>query len=522
MNPMHHSPANGNGRSESLVSPALRPLDAHNETLRSLTHPPDWTNPVPSGRYNLVVVGAGTAGLVTAAGAAGLGAKVALVERSLVGGDCLNVGCVPSKALIRSARAVGDARDAGRFGVTVGGEIRADFRAVMERMRRLRADISHHDSAARFRALGVDVYLGEACFEGRDTLRVGGQILEFSRAAITTGGRPAVVPVEGLREAGYLTNETLFSLTELPARLVVIGAGPIGCEMAQAFARLGSNVTLVESEPRILTKEDADAAACVEAALRRDGVEIICGGKAVQVRRDGADKVLALNCQGEDRDVRVDEILLGVGRSPNVENLGLEAAGVAFDNRRGVEVNAFLQTTNTDIYAAGDVCSRFKFTHAADAMARIVIQNALFFGRSKASDLVMPWCTYTDPEIAHVGLYEGQAREQGYDLDTIAIEMSDVDRGVLDGEEDGLLKIHLKKGSDRILGATLVARHAGEMISELTLAISAGIGLGAVAKTIHCYPTQAEIIKKAADAYNRTRLTPRLSGLFKTLLAWRR
>lgn len=522
MNPMPHSTVNGSGSTDFLVSPALQPLDTHNKTLRAHTHPPDWTNPTPSGRYNLVVVGAGTAGLVTAAGAAGLGAKVALVERGLLGGDCLNVGCVPSKALIRSARAVGDVRDAGKFGVTVGSEFHADFDEVMKRMRRLRADISHHDSAARFRDMGIDVYLGDARFEGRHTLSVGGQILEFARAAITTGGRPSELPIEGLREAGYLTNETLFSLTELPRRLAVIGAGPIGCEMAQAFARLGSQVTLVESDPRILTKEDVDAAGRVEAALRRDGIEIICGGKTLKVRCDGAEKVLVLTCDGHDHEVRADEILLGAGRTPNVENLGLEAAGVVFDKRGGVEVNDFLQTTNNDIYAAGDVCSKFKFTHAADAMARIVIQNALFFGRSKASDLVMPWCTYTDPEIAHVGLYEEQAKEKGYDVDTIRVEMSEVDRGVLDGEEEGLLKVHLKKGSDRILGATLVARHAGEMISELTLAMTAGVGLGGVAKTIHCYPTQAEIIKKAADAYNRSRLTPRVSSLFRSLLAWRR
>ncbi|MEX0745478.1 MAG: mercuric reductase [Phycisphaeraceae bacterium] len=516
--------AAGNG--DASVIPPLRPLDEHNRTLQSHVKPLDWMNPTPApgrrGRYNLVVIGAGTAGLVTAAGAAGMGAKVALIERSLLGGDCLNVGCVPSKALIRCARAVHDAREAHRFGVKVEGEPEADFGAVMQRMRKLRAGIAPHDSAKRFRDLGIDVYLGDAQFQDSGHVRVGEHTLEFARAVIATGARAAELPIKGLADVGYLTNETVFSLTALPRRLAVIGAGPIGCELAQAFARHGSKVTLVEAEKQILTREDADAAKRVEKSLLADGIEIICGGKAVQVRREGADKVLQLQCDGQERDVHVDEILLGIGRQPNVDGMGLEAAGVTFDPRQGVEVNDYLQTSNKRIYAAGDVCSKFKFTHAADAMARIVIQNALFFGRAKASALTIPWCTYTDPEIAHVGLYEHEAKAQGIDVHTITIEMSEVDRAILDGETDGMLKVHLKRGSDRIVGATLVARHAGEMISELTLAMTVRLGLGAIAKTIHCYPTQAEVIKKAADTYNRTRLTPRVKSLFQTLLTWRR
>ncbi|MEX0655131.1 MAG: mercuric reductase [Phycisphaeraceae bacterium] len=520
----NHAVAEGDGDA-SVLAP-LRPLDEHNRALRSHVQPPDWQNPTPipgkRGRYNLIVIGAGTAGLVTAAGAAGMGAKVALIERGLLGGDCLNVGCVPSKALIRCARAVHDARDAHRFGVKVAGEPAADFTAVMARMRKLRAGIAPHDAASRFRELGIDVYLGEAQFQDGDHVRVGEQTLSFARAVIATGARAAALPIEGLADVGYLTNETVFSLTTLPKRLAVIGAGPIGCELAQAFARLGSQVTLIEAEKQILTREDPDAARRVEQSLLADGITIICGGKAVQVRREGDDKVLTLKCDGKDHDVHGDEILLGIGRAPNVEGMGLEAAGVAFDVKKGVEVNDYLQTSNKNIYAAGDVCSKFKFTHAADAMARLVIQNALFFGRAKASALTIPWCTYTDPEIAHVGLYEHEAEAQGLDVHTITIEMSGVDRAVLDGETDGMLKVHLKRGSDRILGATLVARHAGESISELTLAITAGLGLSAIARTIHCYPTQAEAIKKAADAYNRTRLTPRVKGLFQTLLSWRR
>ncbi len=501
---------------------ALNPLDVHNRKLRDHVHPPQWTNPTPGGRYNLVVIGAGTAGLVTAAGAAGLGAKVALVERSLMGGDCLNVGCVPSKALIRCARAYAEARDAGEYGVSISGDVSVDFPAVMERMRRLRSNIAPHDSAKRFSELGIDVFIGQAQFAKPGEVHVGDRVLKYARAVIATGARAADLPIPGLAEAGYLTNETVFSLTELPPRLAVIGAGPIGCEMAQSFARFGSQVTLIEATGQILPREDQDAAERVRASLERDGVRIVCGGKAADISRDGEERVITLDCDGQKHEVRCDQILVGVGRAPNVEGLNLEAVGVDYDRREGVKVDDRLRTSNRRIYAAGDVCSRFKFTHTADAMARIVIQNALFFGRAKVSDLVIPWCTYTDPEIAHVGLYADEAREQGIDLQTFTIELSNVDRAILDGEDEGLLKVHVKKGSDKIVGATLVASHAGDMISELTLAMTAGVGLGALAKTIHPYPTQAEVIKKAADAYSRTRLTPTVKKLFEKILAWRR
>ena len=506
--------------------PALRPLDEHNRTLRDHAHPTDWTNPAPTGRYNMVVIGAGTAGLVTAAGAAGLGAKVALIERELMGGDCLNVGCVPSKALIRSGRAWADVRDAGDFGVETGGPSQVNFQAVMDRMRRLRAGISPHDSVQRFHDLGIDVFLGEARFTGADTLQVGDAALQFSRACIATGGRAAAPPIAGLEEAGYLTNETVFSLTERPARIAVIGAGPIGCELAQTFARLGSEVTLIEAERQILPREDREAADRVEQAMIRDKVRIICGGKAAKVEADNGEKQIYLDCGGERQVVSVDEILIGVGRAPNVESLDLESASVKYDTKRGVHVDDHLRTANPRIYAAGDVCLPHKFTHVADATARIVIQNALFsvgpFGRAKASKLVIPWCTYTDPEIAHVGLYPHEAERRGLASDTHTVELKDVDRAVLEGETDGLLKVHTKRGKDTILGATLVSRHAGETISEITLAMTAGIGLGAIAKTIHPYPTQAEAIKKAADAYNRGKLTPALKKLFTTLMRWRR
>ena len=502
--------------------PPVRPWDEHNQTLVANVHPPDWTNPEPAPRYNLVVIGAGTAGLVTAIGAAGLGARVALVERDLMGGDCLNVGCVPSKALIRAARAAADVREAGVYGVEVPSGVRVDFPSVMERMRRLRATISHNDSAARYRALGVDVFLGSGRFAGPDTVMVAGKTLRFRKAVIATGARAGAPPIPGLAETGYLTNETVFSLTALPRRLAVIGAGPIGCELAQAFARFGSRVSVVEAMAQVLPREDRDAAARIEQALARDGVEFMCSRNITAVERQGGEKVLHLTCDGAEQSLRVDEILVGVGRLPNVEGLDLERVHVEFDLRTGVRVDDRLRTTNPRIYAAGDVCSAYKFTHAADFQARIVIQNALFFGRARASALTVPWCTYTDPEIAHVGLSEREAAERGVPISTFTQELHDVDRALLDGETDGFVKIHVRQGTDRIMGATIVARHAGEMLPELTLAIGNGIGLGKIARAIHTYPTQAEAIRKLGDAYNRTRLTPLVKRLFGLWLAWTR
>lgn len=494
--------------------------DPHDWRLREAVAPSGWTAPTPRGRYNLVVVGGGTAGLVAAAGAAGLGARVALIERRLLGGDCLNHGCVPSKAIIRAARAAADRRRGSEFGLPPDDGA-VDFPAVMERMRRLRADIAPHDSAARFRSLGIDVFLGDASFVGPDAVSVDGVELRFARACIATGARPVVPPIPGLVETGFRTNETIFTLTELPRRLAVIGSGPIGCELAQAFARFGAAVTIIDVAPTILPREDPDAARFVFDAMTRDGVSFRLGTTVRAAERSPSGRTLLLAGPAGDERLEVDEILVAVGRAPNVEGMGLERAGVAFDARSGVEVDDFLRTTNRRIYAAGDVCSPRKFTHAADAQARIVIRNALFFGRAKASRLVMPWCTYTDPEIAHVGLYGHEAKAQGIETTTIAVPLAATDRATLDGDE-GLLALLLRSGTDRILGATLVGPHAGETISELTLAIAKGIGLGALADVIHPYPTQAEVIKRAADAYNRTRLSPRIASLLRTILAWRR
>ena len=510
----------------------LLPDDEFDRRLAANVHPPEWENPTPGGRYNLVVIGAGTAGLVTAAVAAGIGAKVALIERHLMGGDCLNVGCVPSKGVIRAARVWASARDGAGFGLTFPGGVERDFGAAMARMRRLRANISHVDSAERFRSLGVDVFIGEGRFSGRDTVRVGDATLRFARAAVCTGARAAAPPIPGLAEAGYLTNETVFRLTALPRRLAVIGAGPIGCELAQAFARFGSEVTLFERTSHILPREDPDAAAVVQARMAHDGVRFAFDTTVESVDAASAEvpggggKRIRHTVGGESREVAVDEILVGVGRAPNVEGLGLEEAGVSCD-RTGVQVDARLRTTNRRIYAAGDICFPFKFTHTADAMAQIVIQNALFphpFGLGMASteSLNIPWCTYTEPEIAHVGMYEADARKKGIEVETFTQPLADVDRAVLDGEDAGFARVHVRKGTDRILGATIVAADAGNLISEVTVAMKAGAGLGTIGAAIHPYPTQAEALRKAANQMRKARFTDRQKAVLTRLFAWRR
>jgi pyruvate/2-oxoglutarate dehydrogenase complex dihydrolipoamide dehydrogenase (E3) component len=502
---------------------AIEPPDAHDQERLAHVHPADWVNPEPPGRYDLVVVGAGTAGLVTAAVAAGLGARVALVERHLMGGDCLNVGCVPSKAVIRASRLVAEARRAAEIGLPAPRDADVDFGAAMERMRRIRARIAREDSARRYRdELGVDVHLGSARFADGESVLVEGRRLRFRRAVIATGARPAEPPIEGLAAAGYRTNETIFELRARPRRFGVIGAGPIGCELAQAFRRLGCEVALLDASPQVLPREDADAAEIVQERFRREGIRLVLGAQIEKVERRGGEKLVQAAHAGLGLEIALDELLVGTGRLPNVEGLGLEAAGVAFDPRRGVQVDDHLRTTNRRIYAAGDVCMDWKFTHAADAAAKIVVQNALFWPSKRLSGLVMPWCTYTDPEVAHVGLSEREAAARGVAIDTFRVPLHEVNRAVTDGEEEGLVKVHVRRGSDRILGATIVAAHAGEMIGEVTLAIAAKLGLRTILAVVHPYPTVAEGIRRAAAAHARSRLTPRVARLLRAWLALRR
>lgn len=493
----------------------MLPDDAHNRRLIANVHPRDWTNPRAKDRYHVVVIGAGTAGLVTASAAAGLGAKVALIERHLMGGDCLNVGCVPSKGVIAPSRAWEAARAASRDFAGPAASGTGDFGAVMERMRRIRADISAVDGAPRYASLGVDVFLGDGRFTTVDAVEVGGQTLRFRRAVIATGARAAAPLIPGLAGTPYLTNESVFTLTALPQRLLVIGGGPIGCEMAQSFARFGSEVTLIDRSGQVLPREDADAAQLVQVGMAKSGVRFRFNAAVSSVAFENGTFRVVVARDGREEVLEGDQLLVAIGRAPNVDGMGLERAGVAFE-QKGVTVDDHFRTTNPRVYAIGDCASKYRFTHAADFMARTVVQNALFFGRKKGSSLVIPWATYTSPELSHVGHTAASATQAGLAVNTITVPFHDVDRAKLDGQEEGFVRVHLKAGTDEILGATIVAEHAGDLIGEITLCMSNGLGLGAIGRTIHPYPTIGESLRKAADAFNRTRLTPTARQFFTT------
>jgi pyruvate/2-oxoglutarate dehydrogenase complex dihydrolipoamide dehydrogenase (E3) component len=415
---------------------------------------------------------------------------------------------VPSKAIIRTSRLYAEMREANRYGACTPSDIQVDFAAVMARVRRIRAHLGGDDSVRRLAAEGIDVFFGDARFTARDALTVQGDTLRFGKALIATGARPNIPPIPGLAEAGYLTNENVFDLTELPRRLLVIGGGPLGCELAQAFCRLGAKTTIVQDLPLFLSGEDREAAQMLSDAFARNGIEVRLNTTVVAVRQVDGVKLVDLQDDDYRNTIAVDAILSEVGRLPAVKGLNLEAAGVEYDAVNGLHVDDFLRTSNPDIYGAGDVCLPHQYTDTATTSARIAVQNALFRGRQRLSALVIPVCTFTDPEIAHVGLYIREANRQNIPIKTFTIPMHEVDRAVTDGVDTGFVKIHIRDRTDEILGATIVAPHAGEMINEITLAMVAGIGLRTLARVIHAYPTQAEAIHKAAIAYTRTRFTP--------------
>jgi pyruvate/2-oxoglutarate dehydrogenase complex dihydrolipoamide dehydrogenase (E3) component len=484
-----------------MLSPEMLAEDAGNRSLLNNVHPEAWVNPRPADKYNLVVLGGGYAGILTAREAVRAGAKVALVERNLLGGVCLNAGCISSKAMIRTSRLYAEMRNAAHYGGQKPDNIRVDFAEVMARMRRVRARVSRRTSARELKAMGMDVFFGDARFMGPSAITVNGETLRFKRALIATGARPAIPSISGLEEAGYLTNETVFELNECPPKLVVIGGGPLGCELAQAFCRLGSTVSLVQDEPLFLDQEERDAAQILSESLARDGIDIHLNTQTAGVRTEGSRKLVDLISDGNKATVIADAILLATGRAPNVQGMNLEAAGVNYSDESGIRINDFLQTSNKRIYAAGDVCLEHKFAHIEGASAHIVTQNALFFGRLRLSALTIPWCTYTDPEIAHVGMYVREAREKDIPVRTLTVPMHEVDRAMADAEEEGFVKIHIKEGTDRILGATVVARHAGELIGTISQAMSAGAGLKKLSNVSYPYPTQAAAIKMACMAY---------------------
>ena len=503
-----------------MLSPPKLAEDAGNGSLLHNVHPESWINPRPADKYNLAILGGGYAGILTALEAAKTGARVALVERNLLGGVCLNAGCISSKAMIRTSRVYAEMRNAGRYGAQRPENIQVDFAAVMERMRRVRSRASRRRSAHELKAGGVDVFFGEASFIGPEAIAVNGETLRFKRALIAAGARPAIPSIPGLEEAGYITNETVFELHECPRKLVVIGGGPLGCELAQAFCRLGSQVTIVQDEPLFLDQEERDAAQILSESLARDGIDIHLNTQTVGVRTEGGRKVADLISDGNKISVVADTILIAAGRAPNVQGMNLEAARVDYSEKSGIHINDFLQTSNPHIYAAGDVCLEHKFAHIEGASAHIVTQNALFLGRLRLSALTIPWCTYTDPEIAHVGMYVKEAREKNIPVKTMTVPMHEVDRAMADAEEDGFVKIHIKEGTDRILGATVVARHAGELIGIISLAMSAGVGLRKLGDVSYPYPTQAAAIKMACNAHRDRHQSKFRAWWLKKWLAW--
>lgn len=459
------------------------------------------------GLYNLVVIGGGTAGLVTAAGSVGLGARVALIERRKMGGDCLNFGCVPSKALISSARLLHRMRHAEPWGIR-SREPDFEFAQVFAQMRARRAEIAPLDSAERFESLGVDVFAEEAKFLSPNELEVGGKKLRATNFVIAAGSRAAIPAVIGASQVPYFTNETVFDqLKEKPKHLLLVGGGPIGCEMSQMFRRLGVEVTMIEGGPRLLRKEDPEVSEFVRATLEKEGAEVLTGVTIDEVEEKSGR--ITLRCGKQN--VSGDTLFVCAGRQPNVENLNLQAAGVQF-TKKGVTVDDHLRTTQPHIYAIGDVVGQLQFTHVADYHARIVIRNTLvpfgFLGE-KVDYSAVPWCTYVDPEVATVGLTETAAKERGIKYELIEQEMKHVDRAVLERAEEGFARVLVRQGSDEVIGATIVGAHAGELIQEFVLAIKHGIGLKQIATTVYAYPTLASLVLKAAERFNKKRLTPR-------------
>jgi pyruvate/2-oxoglutarate dehydrogenase complex dihydrolipoamide dehydrogenase (E3) component len=468
------------------------------------------------GNYNVVVIGAGTAGLVTAAGTAGLGGRVALIERNQMGGDCLNFGCVPSKALISSARLIDKIRRASAWGLRPM-EAQFDFNEVFAAMRERRAGIAPNDSQERFESLGVDVFRGQARFESANSVQVGDRILRAKNFVIATGTRTAVPQVDGIDSAPYFTNETIFDdLKSKPESLIVLGGGPIGCELGQTFHRLGVRTTIVQRGPQLLPREDPEVAEFLEKGLTNEGISVVTNAEARAVRSDGGITLSVTRQDGSAMEISAATLLVCSGRRPNIEGLGLDTIGVEA-GEKGVRVNDYLQTSRPHIYAAGDIAGPFLFTHMADAQARVVVRNILMplqFLRQKMNYAVVPWCTYVDPEIASVGLNETAAKQRNVAYDLIRLEIKEVDRAVVEREETGFVKVLVAKGTDRILGATLVCENAGDLLHEFVLAMKYGIGLGKISATTHAYPTFAELARKAGDKYNKSRLTPSARRVF--------
>jgi len=535
------------------VASHVWPMDSYNTTLLDHVHPPEWRDPTANNKdgsssYDLICIGAGVGGLVSAAGAAGVGAKVAMIEANMLGGDCLNVGCVPSKAIIHSANMAhsvkGDIKRLEAAGIFIDpNAVHVDFEKVMERVRKVRTEISHHDSAERYSTeLGVEVYIGHANFASERTIVVNGRTLHFKKAVIATGGYPTLISMKGLKELHekslsfdidgkkpiVMTNETFFNMTKQPKKLAVIGAGVIGLELAQAMQRLGTEVTVFGRSGKVLPKEDEDMAEIVKQQMIKDGVSFnLSVAKYSGIELDGTvldngypQMKMTILEKGKDDDTiySFDALLVAAGRRPNVTGMELELAKVEYDTKKGLIVNDKLQTTNPRIFGVGDCCSEFKFTHAADFMARTVIRNALFFGKGKMSDLLIPYATFTSPEIASVGLYGKDLDELGIEYRVFEKHFKDNDRAICDDNTEGFIRFRVDAKKDTILGCSVVGEGAGNMIGEVTLAMETDTGLGTMANVIHPYPTTSEVVRQSGDVYNKTKLTTMVKSLLRGIV----
>ena len=486
-----------------------------------------WKRP-PRFDRNLVVIGAGSAGLVTAYIAAAVKARVTLIEKDRMGGDCLNTGCVPSKALVRSARFIAQTRRASELGFS-SASAEFDFAEVMARVQRVIRTIEPHDSVARYEGLGVECLAGTATITTPWSVEValeGGEkrTITSRNIVIAAGARPLVPPIPGLREANPLTSDTVWGLTTCPKRLLVLGGGPIGCELAQCFARFGSIVTQIEMLPRLLVREDPEISALVTQRFRGEGIDVLVQHKAKRVIVEGGEKKLVVEHAGEERSIAFDELLCALGRTPNVQGYGLEALGIPLAASKTVETNEYMQTIYPNIYACGDVAGPYQFTHTASHQAWYAAVNALFgrFRRFRADYSVIPWATFTEPEVARVGLNETEAREKNVAYEVTTYRFDELDRAITDEETEGLVKVLTVPGKDRILGATIAGPHAGDLIIEFVLAMRHGLGLQKLLGTIHIYPTHVEANKYVAGAWKRSHVSPRILGLLERYHTWMR